>query len=161
MITMLVTRAAVLTRPAVSASDARRRPDSSHTPPTRRLPPLATCQAGDCTGSKTEEVSPPYEALEVAPNGTEALRSLTHVLTEAPEVVALFSGHDHGNDFCCRCATAQASPSSAHTPCLHRSYASPLSLSPLVPWLSVPWLSAPWCPWCIRHRHDTPSPSHL
>jgi len=62
-------------------------------------------EAGDCTGSKTEEVSPPYEALEVAPNGTEALRSLTHVLTEAPEVVALFSGHDHGNDFCCRHGT--------------------------------------------------------
>jgi len=62
-------------------------------------------EAGDCTGNKTEEVSPPYEAYEVAPNGTEALHQLTSLLTTAPEVVALLSGHDHGNDFCCRHGT--------------------------------------------------------
>jgi hypothetical protein len=52
--------------------------------------------SGDCVGTNGED---DVHAVEVDGYGPLALG---RVMQDAPELLAAFAGHDHGNDFCCR-----------------------------------------------------------
>ena len=51
-------------------------------------------ERGDCFGGRADDVDPPTDG-----DGDAALFD---AIRAAPEVVAVFAGHDHCNDFCCR-----------------------------------------------------------
>jgi len=59
-------------------------------------------QEGHCIGSRLQTIRSPYEASHnLIEGGEAALKALSHLWSISAEVLAVFTGHDHGNDFCC------------------------------------------------------------